>query len=83
VGGTLDKAVLLSKEALLSNLTDLTRLESSMLQAVNKLNIGPFGLGGQSTALAVKVLTYPTHIAGKPAAVNISCHALRSASKVI
>ena len=57
-----------------------TNLERELLRAINNLNIGPMGLGGATTALAVHIETYPTHIAGLPVAVNISCHALRSAS---
>lgn len=89
IGGTLDKAVLLSKEALLrsvnSNHPDrrIARFEEDLLKEINKLGIGPMGLGGKTTALGVNILTYPTHIAGFPIAVNISCHALRSARKVL
>ena len=57
--------------------------EAKLLKLINRLNIGPMGLGGSTTALAVNIETYPTHIAGLPVAVNISCHALRSASAVI
>jgi fumarate hydratase subunit alpha len=56
------------------------RLENDLLREINELNIGPMGLGGKTTCLGVNILTYPTHIAGLPVAVNISCHALRSAS---
>lgn len=56
------------------------RMEAELLKEINKLNIGPMGLGGKTTALAVSIATHPTHIAGLPVAVNISCHALRSAS---
>ena len=59
------------------------KLESDLLKEINKLNIGPMGLGGKTTCLGVKIETYPTHIAGLPVAVNISCHALRSATKII
>lgn len=87
IGGTTDYACLLAKKALLRKLntrysirnTKLARLESQILRDINKLNIGPMGLGGKTTALAVNIETYPTHIAGLPLAVNISCHALRSA----
>lgn len=81
IGGTADYACLLAKKALLKPLQQTSRLESGLLQAINKLNIGPMGLGGKTTALAVRLETYPTHIAGLPVAVNISCHALRSATK--
>jgi len=58
-------------------------LERELLLQINKLNIGPMGLGGKTTALAVNIEAYPTHIAGLPVAVNISCHALRSATAVL
>jgi len=61
----------------------IKRLEQDLLKKINQLNIGPMGLGGKTTAFGVSVLTYPTHIAGLPVCVNISCHALRSASKVL
>lgn len=88
IGGTADYACLLAKKALLRKVTRLpgyqvTGLEQDLLQKINKLNIGPMGLGGKTTALAVNIETYPTHIAGLPVAVNISCHALRSATKII
>lgn len=85
IGGTADYACLLAKKALLRNIgpRHSTRLEKDMLRAVNKLNIGPMGLGGMTTALAVRINTYPTHIAGLPVAVNISCHATRSATVTI
>ena len=79
IGGTADYACLLAKKALLGNLSRLNSPEKELLREINKLKIGPMGLGGQVTALAVKIMTYPTHIAGLPVAVNISCHALRSA----
>ena len=56
---------------------------ASLLRQINKTGIGPMGLGGRTTALAVNIQTYPTHIAGLPVAVNISCHALRSAEIVL
>jgi len=85
LGGTQEKAALLAKEALLSPETltepnkdkDLRGLEKEILARVNKLGIGPAGLGGKTTALAVRVKKFPTHIAGLPIAVNISCWALR------
>ena len=89
IGATQNYACLLAKKALLRPLdytlhvTHYTKLERELLKAINKLNIGPMGLGGKTTALAVKIETYPTHIAGLPVAVNISCHALRSATKII
>ena len=57
--------------------------ERELLAEINTLGIGPMGLGGKTTALAVNILTFPTHIAGLPVAVNISCHATRSATRVI
>lgn len=92
IGGTADYACFLAKKALLKKIKNqkipayrqagkIKILERELLKAINKLNIGPMGLGGKTTALAVNILTYPTHIAGLPVAVNISCHALRSATK--
>ncbi|MFH1678319.1 MAG: fumarate hydratase, partial [Candidatus Omnitrophota bacterium] len=89
IGGTADYACFLSKKALLRSLrytlhvTRYTKLEQEFLRAINNLNIGPMGLGGKTTALAVNIEAYPTHIAGLPVAVNISCHALRSATKIL
>jgi fumarate hydratase subunit alpha len=91
IGGTADYACLLAKKALLrrvsgypdKRLSGTRKIEIDLLSAINKLNIGPMGLGGKTTALAVHIETYPTHIAGLPVAVNISCHALRSATKII
>ncbi len=89
IGGTLDKAVSLSKEAVLRPIgrynkkLHVARLEKEILKKVNKLKIGPMGIGGNTTALGVSILTYPTHIAGLPVAVNISCHATRDAGKII
>jgi len=88
IGGTADYASFLAKKALLRDIVHrpssiVHRLESQLLNSLNKLNIGPMGLGGRTTALAVNIETYPTHIAGLPVAVNISCHALRSAVKIL
>ncbi|KPK96459.1 MAG: fumarate hydratase [Omnitrophica WOR_2 bacterium SM23_72] len=84
IGGTADYAMWLAKKALLHKFNRQTKkLEKEFLTAINKLNIGPMGLGGETTALAVNIETYPTHIAGLPVAVNISCHALRSATAII
>ncbi len=87
VGGTMEKATLLAKEALLcpEELTrpnkdkELRTLEQNALRRINKSGVGPAGLGGKTTALAVKAKKFPTHIAGLPVAVNISCWALRVA----
>ena len=92
IGGTADYACYLAKKALLKPINRQTgkqanrqtkSLEKELLLDINRLNIGPMGLGGKTTALAVTIETYPTHIAGLPVCVNISCHALRSATKVI
>lgn len=89
IGGTFDKAADLAKEALFKPLDKrnpgphLAKLEEDILVGINKLGIGPMGLGGKTTALGVNVLSYPTHIAGMPVAVNISCHATRGATKII
>lgn len=92
IGGTADYACLLAKKALLRpikrNLRPTThdsrrKLESELFASINSLNIGPMGLGGKATCLAVHIETYPTHIAGLPVAVNLSCHALRSATAIL
>lgn len=88
IGGTADYAVFLAKKALLGSVGRRPsaagrKLGNDLLKEINKLNIGPMGLGGKTTALAINIETYPTHIAGMPVAVNISCHALRSATAVL
>lgn len=89
IGGTLDKACILAKEALLRPIDKrnlkphIAKLENGLLKKINNLNIGPMGLGGRVTCLAVSIETYPTHIAGLPVCVNISCHATRSATKTL
>lgn len=88
IGGTADYACFLAKKALLRKInakryTLYAKFESDLLREINRLNIGPMGLGGKTTALAINIETYPTHIAGLPVCVNISCHALRSATKII
>lgn len=86
VGGTMERAAYLSKKALLRRVGSenkdkaLVPLEKELLDRVNKLGIGPAGLGGSTTALAVHVLKGATHIAGLPVSVNIGCHATRHAS---
>lgn len=83
IGGTIDKAAQIAKRALFRDLgkpnadDDICALEKELLTEINTLGIGPQGLGGSTTALAVHVETYPTHIAGLPVAVNINCHASR------
>jgi fumarate hydratase subunit alpha len=89
IGGTSDYALLLAKKALLGKIDVsnpnifLNSLEKRLLRKINALNIGPMGFGGKYTALAVKIKTAPTHIAGLPVGINISCHALRSAAITI
>ena len=83
IGGNFEKCALLAKEAILRDIDDTSTdpinasLEKELLEEINKLNIGPMGLGGKTTALAVKVNSYPCHIASLPVAVNIQCHAAR------
>ena len=83
IGGTFEKAAQLSKEALLrelgekSKLPDIAKLEEELLEEVNKLGIGPQGLGGKTTALGLSIEIYAAHIASLPVAVNINCHAAR------
>ncbi len=89
IGGGADTACLLAKKSLLRDARRrspdplLRKMEKEILSRINRLGIGPMGLGGKCTALAVNIEAFPTHIAGLPAAVNISCHALRSASAVL
>lgn len=89
VGGTMEKASILAKRALFrpinvrSDIEYVRDLENEMLEKINELGIGPAGLGGNTTALAVNVETYPTHIAGLPVAVNISCHVTRHAEVLL
>ncbi|MCT4545082.1 MAG: fumarate hydratase [Vallitalea sp.] len=89
IGGTFEKAAFLAKKALLrpvgvnSNIDYVKDMEIELLDNINKSGIGPGGLGGVTTALAVNIETYPTHIAGLPVAVNISCHATRHSTRVI
>jgi len=83
IGGTFEKCTLLAKKALTrpvderSSIPYVKELEEEMLTTINRLGIGPGGLGGSTTALAVNIDTYPTHIAGLPVAVNICCHVNR------
>lgn len=89
IGGTFEKCALLAKKALTRDLDGerpsgyVRGLEDEMLEKINALGIGPGGLGGSKTALAVNVETYPTHIAGLPVAVNICCHVNRHVHRVI
>ena len=89
IGGTFDKCALMAKEALTrevgshSDIPYVKELEEELLERINKIGIGPGGLGGSTTALAVNVNTYPTHIAGLPVAVNICCHVNRHVIRTI
>ena len=86
IGGTFEKCAILAKKALArpadssSHIPYVKDMEEELLEKINKLGIGPGGLGGTQTALAVNVETYPTHIAGLPVAVNICCHVNRHVS---
>ena len=83
IGGTFEKSAMMAKQALTRNLDEkpqiewVRNLEQEMLQKINELGIGPGGLGGTTTALAVNINTYATHIAGLPVAINICCHVNR------
>ena len=89
IGGTFEKCALMAKEALTrevgknSDIPYVKELEKEMLDKINCLGIGPGGLGGTVTALAVNINTYPTHIAGLPVAVNICCHVNRHVVRVL
>ncbi len=89
IGGTFEKCALLAKKALLrpagkhSDIPYVKELEEELLEKINNTGIGPGGLGGRVTAFAVNVLTYPTHIAGLPVAVNICCHVNRHVTRVL
>ena len=89
IGGTFEKCAMMAKHALTRNLEEVSQvayvrdLEKEMLEKINALGIGPGGLGGTVTALAVNIETYPTHIAGLPVAVNICCHVNRHAHRVL
>ncbi|AUA28334.1 TPA: fumarate hydratase [Clostridioides difficile] len=89
IGGTVDKCAQIAKKALFRELGEfnkdenIAKLESELLTAINKLGIGPQGLGGTTTALGLNIETFPTHIAGLPVVVNINCHASRHKNVVI
>ncbi len=89
IGGTFEKCALLAKKALTRSLDArpdqgyVRDLEDELLERINGLGIGPGGLGGSQTALAVNVETYPTHIAGLPVAVNICCHVNRHVTRIL
>ena len=89
IGGTFEKCALLAKKALTrpvdkhSDIPYIKELEEELLEQINRAGIGPGGLGGTTTALAVNINTYPTHIAGLPVGVNICCHVNRHAVRII
>ena len=89
IGGTIDKAALLAKKALMRPIDSenpdpyYADLEKEMLEKINVLGIGPQGFGGKTTAIGVNIETLPTHIAGMPCAININCHVTRHKSEVI
>ena len=89
MGGTLDKACLLAKEAIIRPIDKrnakrhIAALEKKLFKKINALKIGPMGFGGGATCLGVNIEVYPTHIAGLPVCVNISCHATRSATTTL
>lgn len=89
IGGTFDKAAYLAKKALLrpvdvrNESSFYAQLEEELLEKINALGIGPQGFGGMTTALAVNIEKYPTHIAGLPVAVNINCHVTRHKTEVL
>lgn len=89
IGGTMEKASILAKKALTRSIDETSQielyrnLEIELLESINKLGIGPAGLGGRVTALGVNIEVYPTHIAGLPVAVNINCHAARHKEAII
>lgn len=89
IGGTFEKCALLAKKALIRPLSEKAsvpwarEMEKELLYEINKMGIGPAGLGGTTTALAVNINTFPTHIAGLPVAVNICCHVNRHAVRIL
>ena len=89
IGGDFEYSAILAKKALCRNVSFRNEnsfyadMEAEMLEKINALDIGPQGFGGSTTALAVNIETYPTHIAGLPVAVNVGCHVTRHASKEI
>lgn len=89
IGGTVDKCAQIAKKALLRNVgenhenEEISKLEKELVTSINNLGIGPQGLGGNTTTLAVNIETFPTHIAGLPVVVNINCHASRHKKVII
>lgn len=89
IGGTFEKCAIMAKKALTrpvdqhSDIPYVAKMEEELLEKINKTGIGPGGLGGTTTALAVNINTYPTHIAGLPVAINICCHVNRHSVRVL
>ena len=89
IGGTVDKCAQIAKKALLRNIGEhnedemIANLEKEIIEKINDLGIGPQGFGGNTTALAVNIETFPTHIAGLPVVVNINCHSARHKQVII
>jgi fumarate hydratase subunit alpha len=89
IGGSFDLAAALAKKALFRPIDvrnpkkHISKLEKDLLKEINALGIGPMGLGGSTTILGVNIVEHPCHIAGLPVAVNVSCHATRSASATL
>jgi fumarate hydratase subunit alpha len=89
IGGSMDKVTLLAKEALLRPLKQsnpdkkIAKLEGELLEKINRLGIGPQGVGGKMTALKISIVTFPTHIGGLPVCVNLCCYLLRYKSAII
>ncbi|MEF9990678.1 MAG: fumarate hydratase [Romboutsia sp.] len=89
IGGTVDKCAEIAKKAIFRNIGENNKdgniafIENELVKSINKLGIGPQGLGGNTTALAVHIETFPTHIAGLPVVVNINCHASRHKKVII
>jgi fumarate hydratase subunit alpha len=89
IGGNLEKSAIIAKEALMRDLKDvnpdpvLKKLEEELLEEINTLGVGPMGFGGTTTALAVKINSYPCHIASLPVAINLQCHASRHKSAIL
>jgi fumarate hydratase subunit alpha len=89
IGGTFEMAALIAKKAVLRGVDhpnpdpNYAKLEEELISKINKLGIGPAGLGGSTTALSINIESYPTHIASIPVAINISCHASRHASAIL
>lgn len=89
IGGDFEYSAVLAKKALCRSVSErnsidfYSDMETELLEKINALDIGPQGFGGRTTALAVNIETYPTHIAGLPVAVNVGCHVTRHASKEI